>query len=73
MAAKITTLKPEPTREQDPFSLARSIYNRRKTLREKADKLLDDAPPRVRAIVEGIEEEEASVPIPDLPSTPETE
>jgi hypothetical protein len=59
---------PTPTTEStkttaDIFSSARSVYGRRKTLREKADKLLADAPARVRAIVESIEEEEASEPI----------
>lgn len=58
------TQAPEPTKTTaDIFSIARGIYTRRKTLREKADKLLAEAPPRVRAIVESIEEEEASEPI----------
>ncbi len=43
----------------DAFALARSVYQRRKSLREKADKLLADAPARVKAIVESIEVEEA--------------
>lgn len=43
---------------QDEFGLARSIYNQRKKLRDKAEKLLTDAPPRVRALVESIEVEE---------------
>lgn len=54
----------------DAFSLARSIFNKRKTLREKADKLLDSAPPRVRAIVDAIEEEEAGQPIPQTLAEP---
>jgi len=54
----------------DAFSAARSIYNQRRKLREKADKLLDAAPARVRAIVESIEVEEAADP-PLVPSSPE--
>lgn len=68
---------PEPTTQPDSlkktadvFGLARSIYNKRKALREKGDQLLSDAPHRVRAIVEGIEEEDASTLIPVEPSSP---
>ena len=46
--------------------------SRRKTLREKADRLLDDAPARVRSIVEAIEEEEATVIVADPPVAPTT-
>jgi hypothetical protein len=41
-------------------------------LREKADQLLDAAPPRVRAIVEGLEEEDASTLLPVEPISPTT-
>jgi hypothetical protein len=60
----------ETKKPTDIFSAGRSIYLRRKSLREKADKLLDEAPARVRAIVESIEEEEASQPIEVAPSSP---
>ncbi len=59
----------ETKKTADAFTAARSIYNRRKTLREKADKLLADAPARVKAIVESIEVEEAVEP-PVTPSSP---
>jgi hypothetical protein len=55
---------------QDDFAAARSVYTQRRKLREKADRLLDEAPARVRAIVESIEEEEASQPIDKTPSSP---
>lgn len=61
----------ETKRTADMFTAARSIYGQRKKLREKSDRLLDDAPPRVRAIVESIEEEEASQVTPVAPSSPE--
>src|ERR1041384_4839892 len=50
----------ETKKPTDIFSAGRSIYLRRKSLREKADKLLDEAPAAVRAIVESIEEEEGT-------------
>lgn len=52
----------------DEFQTARSIYNARKRLSEKADRLLDEASPRVRAIVSSLEEEDASKPIELVPS-----
>ena len=44
----------------DIFSAARSLYNKRKSLREKSDQLMADADPKARAICESIEEEEAA-------------
>lgn len=58
-------------RTADDFSAARSIYNARKRLFEKADKLLEEAPPRVAKLVSGIEEEDANQPIGLTPSSPE--
>lgn len=49
----------ETKRTADAFTEARSVYNQRKKLRDKADRLLADAPARVKAIVESIEVEEA--------------
>jgi vacuolar-type H+-ATPase subunit H len=54
----------------DAFSQARSVYKRRKSLRDKADKILADAPARVKAIVEGLEAEEAVEPA-LVPSSPD--
>jgi hypothetical protein len=47
---------------QDEFGTARAIYKQRKKLRDKADKLLTGAQPRVRALVESIEVEEQVEP-----------
>jgi len=69
-AALVATTESPTKKTADAFTAARSIYNRRKSLREKADKLLEQSPARVRAIVESIEEEEASQPIEVAPSSP---
>ena len=60
-----------PTKKTaDMFTAARSLYNTRKRLREKSDKLMSEADPKVRAICESIEEEEASELVPVEPSSP---
>ena len=50
----------ETKRKADIFAAARTLYTKRKSLLEKADKLFEEADPKVRAICEAIEEEEAS-------------
>ena len=56
---------------RDQFAEARSIYNTRKRLLEKADKLLEEASPQVQALVGSIEEADAHQVIETLPSSPE--
>ncbi len=48
---------------KDSFQLARSLYNRRKSLFAKAADLLEAADPKVRALVEAQEIAEADQPI----------
>ena len=54
----MSAAKKQP-RQPDAFQQARRIYNRRKALQLQADMLLLNAHPRVAALVESIEEQEA--------------
>lgn len=54
-------------RTPDSFELARRIYRRRRSLFAQAARLLAEADPKVRALVDSIEEEEAHV---EPPATP---
>ncbi len=51
------------------FGTARSVYNGRRKLFEKADRLLSEADPRVQRLVISLEDEDASQPIGLVPSS----
>lgn len=51
--------KPKQKRQPDSFQIARRIYNRRKALQLQADALLAEADPKVKALIDALEEQEA--------------
>lgn len=61
--------KPAIKRTPDHFQIARRLYLARRRLFEKADALIESADPIVLALVNSIEQQEASQPIGLVPSS----